>query len=144
MKKCKDIEETTKVFEKHLPETERFNQLVENVKTSLTPIPKIAIKALYKYFTDDPGLFFGRDDMYEREQAKAAKDEGFLWLDGQMYRINTGDPAVKKAVGAIEKLSKFLEEDASSKFYELTARDIEFEMSIENIRFWRKYFELEF
>lgn len=141
LRKCKDAEETTKVLKKFSSETEHFNDLVKDIQTKLSPIPNIAIKALYRHFTDNPGLFFrGPDDRFEIEEANAAKDEGFLWLDGNVYCISTDDPGIKKALVAIKKLQKFLEEEASDEFYELMFNDIDFEISIENVRFWRKYF----
>jgi len=144
LRKCKDLEETAKVLKKFSSETEHFNDLVEGIQTKLSPIPNIAIKALYRHFTDNPGLFFrGLDDRFEIEEANAAKDEGFLWLDGNVYDINTGDPVIKKALIAIKKLRKFLEEEASDEFHELMFNDIDFEISIENVRFWRKYFNVQ-
>lgn len=140
LKRCKDQEEVREVEKKYLSQNEKFEKLLDNLRTHLKKMPNVVSLVMCKEFSGQDGVFF--DPFEEPNRLKEAEDaveSEFLTLSDKYFYLNRNDPKVFRALTTLKHLDKFLEKEATSEFYELFEEENDYQLSLTNRRFWDDY-----
>jgi hypothetical protein len=141
--KVKDAVVTAGILRAELPLVDIFEKIVEAARKPLGALEKVTKEALFQHYKggivqlSDPSRFNWDDanQAIEYKELKLNEAEGGIVLD-----LNS--PKVKKALGALDELNRWLTNDsADSSFFEWYAKendDLQPELS--NRSFWEKHF----
>ncbi len=135
--KLKDKKEVSKIRKRGQKESETFEELAENARKRLSPLPNVAVEAAFYHFSGGrlrwPG--FGEDE--KRDEIRRAIDDKYLIEGENDFPLNEGDPTVAKALKAVRDLENFLA-NASEDFETWFTEEYELQPRLDSRRFWRE------
>lgn len=140
LKKCKDAKEVKAIIKEDLVDQEVFDELCMHAKKEIDKLPKVVGYFLYKKYLGHEKVrlnYYDNSDLFD--SANNAVENGFLGTDEDYFILLEKDKKIKNAIKAIDELSSFLSEEASVDFNETFYEENDYECSLENKQFWKKY-----
>jgi len=135
----KDQKAVAQIKKKHIPDADRFKELVRAAKEALSELPLIVRRALYFQFANEPFVVDDRQDWPDVDSARRA---GYL-AEGEGRNTFFTTPGTNKklkiAEKTVEQLAKFLDEEASSDFHESYEDDHDTPANITLAPFWQEH-----
>ncbi len=134
LSELKDREKAAEVILQTLPEQQKFEQLLETVKSAIDHLPWAVKEALY-YWIREESYFPESED---RNPAQNAVEEGLLVLEVSGFSINEGHPKLRKAMAALQSLGDFVSQCSEdfTRQYELKYEDI---LDVKTRTFWKRH-----
>jgi len=139
LKRAKDATEVARVELEHLPAAKRFQTLVSEAKREMKPLLSVVREALYYYFRESylPWGGFG-EDAKNADMERAIERELLDDLGPDGARVNSGNPKVARAIGALNHLQKFVDRDAE-ELVEAYIKEYDDELSFTSRSFWERH-----
>lgn len=140
IKRCKDAEEVAEVMLDGLPEKERYDALVSEVKACLSRLPDSVIYALFKEQRGEKVMLDPIEHAYFHDDAVRASEDGFLVRDEGVVYVDEDDTGINEAQSALSSLLAFFEDEANYDFLDAQSESHEYPINLKNGRYWRAEF----
>lgn len=136
----KDRAEASKLLAEKSGELETFEMLVKTTVAAIDPLPAVVVEALfYDYYGED--YWPTADDSWKWDPINRAIEDGYLVSRDSFRKTvdpNKDDRTILKAIGALEEIKGFLEDESTSEeFYDHYETKHGFPADIRNRRFWK-------
>jgi len=123
-------------FEYSPDNIKEFDIIIKDAIEKLNKLPWIVRKGLYYHFAEKDFTIEPSVDIDESYYAQKAAEDDYLKIDGKWVTLNAGDPKVRKAIEALNKLKCFLQ-NVDKDFHRDFEQKYEICAKIESRKFWR-------
>jgi hypothetical protein len=142
LKSAKDSDEVSRIITDSMDEPEAFDTLCRDLRDLMRDVPAAAVESMYYAYRAaiwQPDSGWGTDDLWER--IYVAEERGMVKIDGTHVVPNDEHPKIKRVLARIDQLETFLG-SADQRFIQAREQANEFQMTLTNRDFWKKYLSL--
>lgn len=137
LKSCKDASDVLEVERQFAGDEEELNSLIESANGRLEEFNSAVAYVAYRKFAFGEAAHINHyKDPESLGEANSGVENEFLLQDEDGFTLNEHHPKVKKLVKELEKLSDYLEHEASAELHEGYEMENEIPLSISNREFW--------
>jgi hypothetical protein len=149
IKKTKDKEEIREIELECSDEVEKYNQLVTEIEGLLSGVAfdGVIVRCLFQTINRRAWCPSRDQFKYYEDEIRSALENQYIEQDFDVeeeregFNLDLTHPKFKKAVAAIERLSKFIEEELSEEVLWDLEEEKEIRIHISNAEFWREEFD---
>ncbi|WP_164002388.1 toll/interleukin-1 receptor domain-containing protein [Pyxidicoccus caerfyrddinensis] len=134
--KLKDKKEVAKIQRRGQRESELLDELTETARERLARLPDVVIEAMYYQFSGGHLAWPGFGEEEKRADMRRAVENTYLVEGDRVCTLNERDPAVAKALDAVQEVAVFLG-NASEELTDEFTEEYDFEPRIDSRRFWQ-------
>lgn len=142
LKACKDSDDVSRILNAHMDEGEVFKDYVSDLQRMARDMHQSALESVFQVYRGtaySPDTSWGSENEWER--IRAAQERGMVIVEKGQVIPDESNPKVKKLLQKLSELETFLRE-AEPAFIEMMQDKDEFQFSLTNRDFWKKYLSL--